>query len=889
MTVPRWYARMLALFPREFRREAEPELLEMAEADWSATASRGRWPKALTTVRLFADLLVTLGRAWAGRIRGARTRRTGLLDAVWQDVRYAWRGLARTPSFLAVAIAVVGIGVGATTSIVTVANGLLLRTPAGIAAPEQLITVHARGRSGSSFHSFSYPDFHDLQLETAGVDLAAFAIFPASVVIGGEPQFTGGFAVSGRYFPALGVRPTLGRLLGPDDDQGLGGARVVVLSHGFWRSRFGADSTIVGRAITLNGQPVTVVGVAEPGFRGHVAVFAAALWVPIGMSRGPDQTAFFTDRGTSFLEVLGRAPGLSPAQVEARMSPISAHIGRAQGLDWDRTVDIRRYSAVPAGMLAPVVGFLGLLIVLGGAVLLIASTNIAGLTLARALARTRETAVRLAIGASRGRLIRHLVVESLILFLGGGLLGIAIAGGAIGALTRLRLPIPIPIQLEFPLDLRVLAISLGSALAAGLFCGLFPALHATAGLAGALKDDESARGTGRSRLRSGLVAAQVAASALLIVVAGLFVRTLSKASRVDVGFESAGIHVASVELEVLHYDQGRIVRLAEQIERRLRETPGIQAAGAIDLTPLSSGNQTSVVAIDGRESREGIGFFPTDFARVSPGYFATVGIPITRGRGFGSEDRTGSPKVMIVNQTLAERIWPGENPIGKILNWGQIEGGPPTVIVGVARNAKYRSLSEEPLPMLYLPIAQEAPGQSISFLVKQSVPNPGMAATMREVIREADPNLPLSSNVSFETVIGIGLLPNRVAAGLASGFGLVGLALATVGLYGVLNYLVVRRRRELGIRMALGAPASHIRGIVLSEGLRLTAIGLAIGTAAALGLAQLIRSFLFGLDSVDVIGVLMAVGTMAIVAALASDIPARRAAATDPVEVLRND
>jgi hypothetical protein len=244
---------------------------------------------------------------------------------------------------------------------------------------------------------------------------------------------------------------------------------------------------------------------------------------------------------------------------------------------------------------------------------------------------------------------------------------------------------------------------------------------------------------------------------------------------------------------------------------------------------------------------------------------------------------------MIVNQTLAERIWPGEDPIGKTVNWGQIEGGPATVIVGVARNAKYRTLSEEPLPMLYLPIAQEAPGQSLSFLVKQSAPVAGIAATMRDVIREADPNLPLSSNVPFETVIGIGLLPNRVAAGLASAFGLVGLALATVGLYGVLNYLVVRRRRELGIRMALGAPASHIRGIVLREGLRLTAIGLAIGTAAALGLAQLIRSFLFGLDTVDVIGVVMAVGTMAAVAALASDLPARRAAATDPVEVLRHD
>ncbi len=888
MPVPRWYRRIFALFPDAFRREAEPELLEMAAAEWEATADRSRWPRRLTAARLVVDQLMTLARAWTAWALGRRPGRSSPLDAFWQDVRYAWRGLARAPAFLAVAVGVIGIGVGATTTIVTVANGLLLRTPAGIVAPEELITVHARGQDGSSFHSFSYPDFRDLQLEAAGVDLAAYAMFPASVVIGAEPQFTGGFGVSGRYFPLLGVRPALGRLLGPADDQG--GAAVVVLGHGFWRTRFGADSTIIGRAITLNGQPVTVVGVAEPGFRGHIAAFAAALWVPIGMSRGPNQAAFFTDRGVSFLEILGRGPGLSPVQAEARLSPVSARLGRARGLDWDRAVDVRRYSAVPAAVLAPVMGFLGLLIVLGGAVLLIASTNIAGVTMARAMARTRETAIRLAIGAGRGRLIRHLVVESLILFLGGGLIGIAIAGAATAALARIELPIPVPIQLEFPLDLRVLAISLGSALAVGLLCGLFPALQATApGLASALKDDGSVRGSGRTRLRSVLVTAQVAASALLIVTAGLFVRTLGKASHVDIGFEPAGVHVAAVELEVLHYDQARTLRLAEQVETRLRAVAGVQAAGTIDLTPLSSGNQGSVVAVDGRESREGVGFFPTDFALVSPGYFEMLGIPIVRGRGFTRDDRSGAPRVMIVNRTLADRIWPGEDPVGKTLNWGQIQGGPPTVVVGVARNAKYRTLSEAPVPMLYLPIAQDTPERALSFLVKSSAPIAGIESIMRAAIREADPNLPLSTNVPLETLIGVGLLPNRVAAGLASAFGLVGLALASVGLYGVLSYLVVRRRRELGIRMALGASAGQVRRIVLREGLRLTAIGLVIGTGTALGLARLIRSFLFGFDSVDGIGVAIAVGTMAAVAVLASDLPARRAAATDPVEVLRHD
>ncbi len=386
----------------------------MADAEWDAISNQNRARRIGVAIRLTADHLITLLRTWVGI---PLTRRTPF-DGIRQDARYAWRSLRRTPALLAVATVIIGLGVGATSSVLSIANGLLLRTPAGIRAPDELVTVHALGQNGSSFHTFSAPDFRDLRDAWQGqVDLASYHVFMTSATLGRDAEVLFGFAVSGGYFSILRTNPALGRLLAPTDEESATSAqRVTVLSHATWRDRFGADSSVIGRSVTLNGEPFTIVGVAEPGFGGHIGGIAGALWVPLAASLGPDAHAKLTNRRQTWLEIIGRAPGLAPAQVAERISTTLVLLGRAAGLDWDRRVDVRGYSSMPAPMLLPVLGFLGLLLVLGGTVLLISSSNIAGVMVARAMARSRDTAIRLAIGASRSRLIRQLLIETLIVF-----------------------------------------------------------------------------------------------------------------------------------------------------------------------------------------------------------------------------------------------------------------------------------------------------------------------------------------------------------------------------------------------------------------------------------------------------------------------------------------
>ncbi|MGE3616205.1 MAG: ADOP family duplicated permease [Gemmatimonadales bacterium] len=862
----------------------------MAEAEWLAASRRGRWARVRVATRLAADHGVTLVRAWLAELAGPRVARAGWADRYREDFRYAWRGLSRTPGFLAVAVAIIGLGVGATTTIISVGNGLFLRVPAGIARADELVTVHEQSRDGSSFHSFSYLDYRDLAREAGdGIQLAAYNMFAASVVYGAEPEATLGLGVTGNYFSVLGAVPHLGRLLAPADDQGAGSARVAVLSYGTWQRRFAADSSLVGRRLTVNGEPYTIVGIAEPGFGGHVAAFDSEVWVPVALSLGPSRRAVLDQRRSSWLEIIGRATGAGLPAVTTRLSAISTETGRAAGLDWDRTVDVRRYSPVPAQIFLPILGFLGLLLLLGSLILLISSTNIAGVMVARAVARGRETAVRLAIGANRWVVIRHLLAENLLLFLFGGVAGTAFAWVATRLISRIELPFPVPLRFEFPVDGRVLAVAFGVSLLTGIGFGLMPALQATrASLAGSLRDHGSDPGAGRFRLRAVLVTAQVAASALLIVVASLFVRALDRAQRLDLGFEPANVRVVGIEFSVLDYQAAEVRAFAAAFEERARTLPGVRQVGATDVPPLTLANQTSVVSVEGRPRTEGVGYFGVDFARVTPGYFGALSIPIVRGRGFSEEDRSGAPAVMVINEALAGRLWPGEDPVGRVIHWGQIEGGPPVTIVGVVPTGKYRSLGEDPRDAVFLPAAQDQP-RRLSFVLKTDRLVPGFSRTVAEAVRALDPNLAIATNDAYPDLIGLSLLPSRIAAWLAGGFALVGLVLSTMGLYGVLSYLVVRRRRELGIRLALGAEAGLVRRLVLREGVRLTVVGLGLGVGGAMLLARALRSFLFGLDSVDPLVVMGASGLLLAAAALACDLPARRAAAMDPVEVLRDD
>jgi predicted permease len=868
-------------------------MLDCFRQSWMAASRLGTMARLRLGLVFLLDTIRSAPPEWWSPRTPFPTERRGatLVDTFLQDFRYALRSFRSAPAVTLVAALTIAIGIGATTTIFSVANALLLRAPTGVRDAGSLVTVHSVSRDGSSFHAFSYLDYRDLQRAESGLEeLAGFTVFPASLKTGEDPELRMGMLVSGNYFRALGTRPALGRFFLPEEDAGLGGPRVMVLSHAVWQRRFAGDSGIVGRTVELNGQPFTVIGIAEPAFRGHMAAIDMSLWVPLVLDPVVSNRQILESRRSSWLEMVGRlAPGATRERVARVLT--SVRPGEApgpEGAGRPAVVDVRRYSAVPGQMLTPVVGFLGLLLVLAALVLLIASANVANVLLARASARGKEIAIRLAIGAGRGRLIRQLVTESVLLFLVGGVGGTLLAVWATRGLGALRPPVSLPIELDFHVDLRVLAVALAVTLVTGLIFGLAPALQSTKpNLTRALKDEPGTARVGRFRIRGAFVAAQVAGTTLLLVTAGLFTRALGRAGTIDLGFDPAPVQVLNLELQVHSYTSEQVRDFAERLLERAAAIPGVAAAAATDFLPLNMGNQETVVAVDGREQRPDVGMFQTDFATVTPEFFGALALPLARGRPFRATDREGSAPVAIINEALARRIWPGEDPVGKQLRVGGVDGTL-SEIVGVARNAKYRSIGDESVPMVYVAFAQQG-GRTFSLLVRSRPGAVSPAGALRDLVRELDPSLPIASNTPYLAIIGLSLLPNRIALGLALLFGGTGLILAAVGLYGVLSYTVSRRRREIGIRIALGAASRDVRNMVLGDGLRLVAIGLLLGFGVAGVLSRLLRSFLFGvspLDPVTYAAITVLLGSVALAACL---MPVRKALSTEPLEVLRHD
>ncbi len=886
----RIYRRLLSLYPDRFRSEAETELSHCFESAWR-DAPAG-WGRARVALAVALDLARTIPAEWLAALTRSRPQGDApRMETLLQDLRYAVRSLRSSPLVMLVAAITIAIGVGATTTMFSVANAVLLRPPVGVRQPGQLIAVHALGEDGSSFHAFSYPDYRDLARSGAKVaTLSAFTILPASVRTGDEPRLEAGMLVSASYFSVLGARTALGRTFSPDEDQ-VGGPPVVVLSHGLWQRRFGGDPGIVGQPVTVNGHPLTVVGVMEAGFRGHVSGIDFSLWVPVTLM--PVVSNAGTDplgRNSSGLEIVGRlAPGASREQAAAALSAAAVQAGREAGLTWDRAVDVRRYLPVPSEVALPAGGFLGLLILLGGLVLFIASANVANMLLARATARSREIGVRLALGASRARLVRQLVTESLLVFLVGGGLGTVLAHAAVGSLAGFQPPTPIPIVVDFHLDFRVLLAALGITLVAGLTFGLLPALQATrTDLVSVIRDAQAGKRVGRWRLRGVMVVGQVAGTAFLLVLAGLFVRALGRAGQVNVGFRPDDVQVLGLELRVSNYEGDRLLAFADALVREVAALPGVQSVAGTDFLPLNLGNQQTVVALEGKPAEPNVGVFETDFASVTPDYFGTLQLPLRQGRPIDATDRANSPRVAVINETLAARLWPGENPIGKRFKFGSVEDGDVTEVIGVAANASYRSIGETGIPMVYVPLVQSG-GRSLTLLVRTA---PGMASptrALRAALHRIDPDLPVMQEGPYTDIIALALLPNRIAMLVAMLFGATGVVLASVGLYGLLAYRVQSRRKEIGIRMALGAGAGEVRGLVIREALGVTGAGLLVGVLLAGGATQLLRSLLFGLSPLDPV-TYGAIGLLLLgVCWLAAAGPVRRALRTEPLEVLRNE
>ena len=810
-----------------------------------------------------------------------------MLESVRHDARHAARNLLRSPIFTATAVLSLAIGVGGTAAIFSLVNTLLLSAPPGVGAPDRVVNV-GRTQEGNGFDNFSYLTFTEYRdRNTTFSGLAAMQLESSSASLagpdGGEAIEAG--VVSGSFFSVLQVRPALGRFFLDEEDRTPRSHAVAVLSHKFWRERFNGDSTVIARAIVLNGVPFTVVGVAAEQFHG-ASVVAPDLWVPM-MAKpwlGASDELLTTSRGDVWLVAIGRLkPDVGVSQAQADLATIAAQLRQAYpDVNQGHGVRVLPMSLFPGDLQRMVGLFMTFLFVLTGLVLLIAGTNVAGMLLARAAARRREIAVRLAIGASRARLVRQLITESAVLFVIAGVAGTVVARWMLTGLLALIPQLPLQVAIEPSVDWRVVLFAVAVSLVAGMLAGLAPALQSTRpALALELRSDVG--GSGRKhRLRSWLLVTQMAFSMLLLVIAGLFGRALARARAIDPGFDPRGVQVATLDLNLVNHTAVSGRQFLDRLLERARSTPGVQGVALARMIPLDGGGMgLGRIDVDGRQAPDPRQGWSADWNIVTPGYFDVMRIPLRMGRDFRTDDRQGTPDVAIINETLASGIWPGEDAIGKVIR----NEDRTITVIGVARDSKYRSLGESPRGFIYVPLAQRYNG-SMSLLVRSEA-GIAMAAPIRQLVADLDPMLPILSGRTLEEHAAVGLFPQRVALWVAASLGGVALLLALLGIYGVTAYAVAQRTREIGIRIALGSSRREVLRMVLGQGIRLGGIGVAVGVAGVLIATRLLESMLYGVPGTDPIAVGAAAVLLLLAALLASWVPARRAAGIDPMVALR--
>lgn len=815
-------------------------------------------------------------------------RAGAVIDSLLQDIRYAARALRRSPLFTATAAISLALGLAGNAIVFSLADVYLVRNRPGMANPQRLAEV---GRidsgaglgfySGDGFDTFSYPNYVDVRArQTVFEGLAAYHDATFGLGTGDNAVRVSGAHVSGNYFAVLGVPIARGRGFLPEEEQLASPKAVVVVSDRLWRSAFDADPEVIGRTIRLNGRPFTIVGVTAPGFAGYTIGFES-LWAPItGYPDGNDLRRV-SERGRQWLMGIGRLKeGVTIAQARADMARIAADLEREYPDDNRRHgLGVEPSGAMPVVARSIVTRFVGLLFALVALVLLIACFNVAGMLLARGVTRTREISIRLALGAARRRIVRLLVIESLLVSALGTAGGLAGAWIAIRLIARVLPILRLDIFFDLAVDWRVTAFSVVVATLVGLASGVVPARAAThMDLASAVVHDTTA-GTRRLRGRSAIVTAQVALSVLLVVCALLLGRSVLNAGRIDPGFDLDGIEVVGLNLELGGYDRERGRVFSDSLMSRVENLPGVESAAAARVVPLTG------------EQEGGRAWLPEEYGDeraidasqniVTPGYFRTLGLQLVAGRNFTAADR-GTPGVAIVNETLARRAWPGRSALGKRLVLGQSRY--PLNIIGVARDAKYRTIGEGPTPFFYVPAAQRY--ESTMWLLIRPR-GPGVLPQVRAVIRGMDPNVPILQAAPLTELTAFTLFPQRFAAWLAAIVGATGLLLAALGVYGVTAYNVSQRRREIGIRVALGAMRAQVLRSILGQGMRLAAAGAALGLAAAALVSRLLEGLLYDVRPLDPVSFAGAVAAILALALFASAIPARRAAAIDAAETLR--
>jgi putative ABC transport system permease protein len=874
-----WGTNVDADIDDEMRFHLETRIEELVERGLSPHAARAQALEEYGDVPAIRKQLREIDRRAHGRRESAER-----WDALVRDVRFAARTLRRSPAFTAMAVVCIALGVCVTTTIFSAVHGILIR-PLPYERADELVSVYAQNPAREIRGSnVSYPDY--VSWRDANRTFAALALWTWSSHAfsgdGGEAERVEGASVTANLLPILGVRPMLGRPFLPEEDQD-GRDNVILLGYGLWQRRFAGDRSVVGRTITVNGRPHTVIGVMPARFnfpeRGEA-------WVPFGAPRWATE-----ERGArQYAGALGRLkPRVTLAQARADLAAVSTTLQQTyprENVGWsaeliplrdDLVGDLRRALLVFAGAV--------------GLVLLIACANVANLMLARGATRQREIAIRVAVGAGRGRLVRQVLTESLVLAAVGGILGAALSYFGV-RLLRLAFPESLPFYIALELDRTALAFAVLATTLAGVLFGIAPAIRAThVDLTSSLKEGGRGGGTGvsRSRMRATLVVAEVALSVVLMIGAMLLIRSYHALEGTNLGFDEHGIVSLRISLPNVKYDNpARVSAFYDGLFERIRALPGVESVGAAQGTPFSGWNVHYALTLEGRPPAGPGEELDAHSQSVTPDYLRTIGVPIVRGRGFAATDRDTVAPVVVVNEIFVKRMLGGADPIGKRVKLGSAESTAPwATIVGVMRDYRHYRLPEEMDAAIFLP-ATVNPPLTLTLAIRTRLPDPhDIIPAVRTAMRELDPAVPAFRIQTFDEVVSRSLWRQRLQGEVLGVFAALALLLASVGLYGVIAYAVTQRTRELGVRMALGATRRHVLSLVLGQGARLTLLGVAVGTVGALALTRVVASLLYGIKPTDPLTFLAVPTALAAVAVLASYAPARRAMRVDPLVAMR--
>jgi putative ABC transport system permease protein len=816
------------------------------------------------------------------------------MTKLYQDLRYGFRMLVKNPAFTAIAIITLALGIGANTAVFSVVNSMLFR-PLPVKDAGQLVVLAFRQEHGELQKDFSYATCEDIRSQTSDVfsSVIGFQFGMDGLAVDNRAMHLWANYVPGDYFSTLGIQPALGRLILPSEGKTPGADPVLVLGYEYWESQFGADPNVVGKKVSVDGRPFTIVGVAPKGFHGLNSLIEAQGYIPFAMVSIEGGAAdFMTNHSIRELMVLARLmPGVGLQQAQTRLDVVARRISE-QYPDSEKGLALQALPELMArpqpDASGPLVAISALFLALAMVVLILACINVANILLVRASARQHEMAIRAALGAGRTRLMAQLLTESVLLSFFGGVAGILLGLWMSGMLGSIPLGTELPLRLDFGFDWRVFAFAFGAALLAGVLVGVIPALRASRqNLSDALHDGGRTISFGRHRLRAALVVAQVGGSLMLLIIAGLFTRSLEKAQERDLGFDPSHVLNITVDPNQIGYSEQQGRDLETRIVERARELPGVQSASLASAVPMGYYSNGSGLRIEGYAPRSGEPAPEALYNQISPEYFQTLRIPLVRGRSFTKGDDQESQYVAIINEAMADRFWPNQDPIGRRFAMSG-KADQPLVVVGVARNARNNALAGSVRPYFYLPLEQHY-NSLVTLHVRTDVDANTMAISLQREIAALAPGLPVFDVQPMKDALNTlnGFLMFKLGAGLAAILGMLGLALAVVGVYGVVSFVTSQRTHEIGIRMALGAHSGEIMRMVLGQGIVIVGCGVVAGLAAAAAAGQLVGGFLVGVSPTDPVTFIGVSVLMTSVALFASFVPAWRAAKVDPMVALR--